>query len=165
MMQVGVNGKKVFAAEVLNSEIYIEGECLNWDVKKVSQNHYHIIKDDKCYVVEIVKADVSAKTFHLKVNGLDQDIVIKDDLDILLEKMGMTDLTQIKISDLKAPMPGLILDIKVVEGQEVKKGDAIMVLEAMKMENVLKAAGDGVVKAIKVHKGDSVEKNQLLIQF
>ena len=66
---------------------------------------------------------------------------------------------------VKAPMPGLILDIKYNEGDSVKEGDYVMVLEAMKMENTLVAPKDGVIKSIKAKKGDSVSKNQLLIEF
>ena len=62
-------------------------------------------------------------------------------------------------------MPGLILEIKVQPGQEVKKGDPIMILEAMKMENILKSPGDGVVREIKVAVKQNVEKNQVLILF
>jgi len=62
-------------------------------------------------------------------------------------------------------MPGLILRMMVEEGQEVKKGDSLCVLEAMKMENVLKAAGDGVVKKIVVKEKTTVEKGQLMIQM
>ena len=70
-----------------------------------------------------------------------------------------------KLNEIKAPMPGLILDIKVEVGQEVKKGDPILILEAMKMENILKSPGDGIVKAIKVKVKDNVEKGQLLLEF
>jgi biotin carboxyl carrier protein len=62
-------------------------------------------------------------------------------------------------------MPGLIRTIVVAEGQEVKKGDVILILEAMKMENALKSPADLVVKSIKVQQGQAVEKNQLLIEF
>jgi biotin carboxyl carrier protein len=62
-------------------------------------------------------------------------------------------------------MPGLILDIKVTPGDVVKKGDVVIILEAMKMENSIKSPGDGVVKDIKVVLKQSVEKNQVLIQF
>jgi len=70
-----------------------------------------------------------------------------------------------KVNDIKAPMPGMVLNILVDEGQEVKKGDALIVLEAMKMENILKSPVDGVIKKIAINKGVAVEKNQLLIQF
>ena len=62
-------------------------------------------------------------------------------------------------------MPGLILDLKVKPGDEVKKGDIVLILEAMKMENIIKSPGDGLVKSVKVKLKDSVEKNQILIQF
>jgi len=79
--------------------------------------------------------------------------------------MGISNLDSAQVNDMKAPMPGLILDILVTPGQEVKKGDQLLILEAMKMENVLKAPGDGTVSSIEVAKGDSVEKGQVLIKF
>ncbi len=69
------------------------------------------------------------------------------------------------LAKLAAKMPGMVLNILVDEGQEVKKGDALIVLEAMKMENILKSPVDGVIKKIAINKGVAVEKNQLLIQF
>jgi biotin carboxyl carrier protein len=77
----------------------------------------------------------------------------------------MNNLQNNSAKEIKAPMPGLIFDIKVKEGDEVKKGDPVLILEAMKMENILKSPGDGTVKKIKIKKGESVEKNQVLIQF
>jgi biotin carboxyl carrier protein len=70
-----------------------------------------------------------------------------------------------KVKEVKAPMPGLVLDIRVVPGQMVQKGDVLLILEAMKMENAIKSATDGVVKQVKAIKGQSVEKNQLMIVF
>lgn len=90
---------------------------------------------------------------------------LKDKNDMLLEKLGMNVASLSALKDIKAPMPGLILDLKVKEGDEVKKGDVVLILEAMKMENIIKAPGDGKVKSVKVNLKDSVEKNQVLIQF
>ena len=64
-----------------------------------------------------------------------------------------------------APMPGLILDVVVSEGDEVEKGDKLLVLEAMKMENILKSPEDGSIKKIKVRKGKVVEKNDMLVSI
>ena len=83
----------------------------------------------------------------------------------MLHSLGMDNLTNQKVSDLKAPMPGLVLDIEVREGEQVKKGDALLILEAMKMENVIKSPSDGVIKKIAVNKGEAVEKNQLILNF
>ena len=70
-----------------------------------------------------------------------------------------------KVSDLKAPMPGLVLEVSVEGGQQVSKGDGLLILEAMKMENVIKSPTDGVIKSISVNKGETVEKNQLILNF
>ena len=77
----------------------------------------------------------------------------------------MSNVNSAKVNDLKAPMPGLIVDIKVKVGDTVKKGDIILILEAMKMENVLKATGEGIIKAIKIAPKQNVEKNQVMIEF
>ena len=79
--------------------------------------------------------------------------------------MGLDNLAVKKVNDVKAPMPGMVLNILVKEGDEVKKGDALIILEAMKMENILKSPSDGHIKKIAINKGVAVEKNQILIQF
>jgi biotin carboxyl carrier protein len=74
-------------------------------------------------------------------------------------------MTSASVSEIKAPMPGLVLNIMVQEGDEVKKGDNLMILEAMKMENSIKSPIDGTVKNLKVATGDKLEKNQVMITF
>lgn len=64
---------------------------------------------------------------------------------------------------LKAPMPGLIVAVPVAEGQPVKKGDNLVILESMKMQNELKCPREGTVTRVKVQPGDSVEQNQILV--
>ena len=92
-------------------------------------------------------------------------MTLQDKFDLLLEKMGMNNANAGNVISIKAPMPGLIIDLKVKDGDAVKHNDPLIVLEAMKMENIIKSPGDGVVKSVKVTKGESVEKNQILIEF
>ena len=66
---------------------------------------------------------------------------------------------------LKAPMPGLILEIKVQAGDKVAKGSPLLIVEAMKMENVVKAPADVVIKTVHTEKGASVERNDRLLEF
>lgn len=120
---------------------------------------------DEHIAAEVLEVNEAKNKFLIKIANGFYPIELKDDTDILLEYLGMTHLQQVVIKDVKAPMPGLILDILVQVGQEVKKGDPLMILEAMKMENVLKATGEGTITSIVVEKGQSVEKNSILIKF
>ncbi|GHE65888.1 MULTISPECIES: acetyl-CoA carboxylase biotin carboxyl carrier protein subunit [Roseivirga] len=143
----------------------INGSPINWSIHKKTNNKHLIIKDHKTFKAEILKLDQATKTAEIKINKQIYTVQLKDKMDVLLESMGI-DMSAVQaVNDLKAPMPGLVLDILVEEGKEVKKGDPLLILEAMKMENVLKAAGDGSIKSVEVKKGDSVEKNQVLIKF
>lgn len=165
MLQVKTADDKTWQVDIQKDVTLLNGTPLNWDLTSIGPNTYHIIKDDKSYTAELVEADYQAKTFMFKINGIKQVVSVKDRFDLLLDKLGMSNANAQKVNDVKAPMPGLILDIKVQPGQEIKKGDPILILEAMKMENILKSPGDGVVKEIKVSVKQNVEKNQVLILF
>lgn len=126
---------------------------------------FHLIHNHKSYSITIVDADYEAKSFIIRVNSNEYILEAKDRFDLLLQELGMEDLAGSAINDLKAPMPGLVLKINVKAGDTVKKGDALLVLEAMKMENILKAESDAEVKAIRTEISNAVEKNQVLIEF
>jgi acetyl/propionyl-CoA carboxylase alpha subunit len=113
----------------------------------------------------VISADYVAKTFQLKLNNRFVEVQAKDRFDLLLDKLGMSNATANKVNELKAPMPGLIVDIRVEVGQTVQKGEPLLVLEAMKMENILKAPSDVTIGAIKINLRDNVQKGQVLVQF
>ncbi len=154
-----------YKVSVDSDEITVGDKSINWDMIEVKENYYHIIQDNISYRAELVEADFEAKKLIIKVNGEKFEVVAKDKFDILLKKLGMNNKASTQLKELKAPMPGLIIELKVAAGQEVKKGDTLLILEAMKMENIIKSPGDGTVKSIKVKQGDSVEKNSVLILF
>jgi biotin carboxyl carrier protein len=143
----------------------INNQPVDWNLVSVSDGYFHIIFNKQSYRAEVVKADYAAKTFSIKINGKIIPVTVKDRFDMLLEKMGMNAGASNKAVVIKAPMPGLIIDLKVKAGDVVKPGDPLLILEAMKMENIIKAPGEGTVKTVKAKKGDSVEKNQVLIEF
>jgi biotin carboxyl carrier protein len=126
---------------------------------------FSIEKDGKIFHADLLKVDFKEKTFLIKVNGRRIPVKAQDRFDLLLSKLGMTGLASKKINQLKSPMPGLILEILVEPGQQIKAGEPVMILEAMKMENIIKAPVDVVIKNIKAIKGRPVEKNELLIEF
>lgn len=164
MYKATINGKD-FEIVPGDDGFIVNGQPLNWDKVKISDGYFHILIQNKSYRAEVVKADASAKTVTVKVNGHTYIVGLKDKFDLLLEKMGMNAAAGSKINTIKAPMPGLIIDLKVKAGDTVKAGDQLLILEAMKMENLIKSPGEGTVKNVKVKKGDSVEKGQVLLDF
>tara|TARA_R110000868_G_scaffold164888_1_gene397843 strand:- start:488 stop:1018 length:531 start_codon:yes stop_codon:yes gene_type:complete len=159
------NGNSYSIDQLTGSSAEMNGLSVNWDQIEVKSGKFHILRNRKSYSVEVVGADESKKTFDLKVNNNIYTAKVEDRFDLLLQQLGMDNLTSNVAKELKAPMPGLVLKIEVKVGQSVKEGEALVVLEAMKMENVLKSPADVVVKSITVTEGNAVEKNQVLIEF
>jgi len=148
------------------SKFEFDAEQINdFDFIKEQDGHFHILKNNKAFRAEVVNANFSKKTFTIKVNGNAYEINIADRFDQLVNQLGLSIVNTQKVTDVKAPMPGLVLGVSVEVGQEVQKGDALLILEAMKMENVIKSVGEGIVKAIHIDQGKAVEKGQLLIEM
>lgn len=143
----------------------LNNKTITGNYVKINDYQYHFLYNNISYNIEVVKLNVEEKILVLKINNQRYTLSIKDKYDELLKNLGLDNLTAKKVSDIKAPMPGMVLNILVKEGDEVKKGDTLLILEAMKMENSLKATADGVIKKIVAVKGTAVEKNQILIQF
>jgi biotin carboxyl carrier protein len=143
----------------------VNSQPFNWDLVEIKNGNFHILYNNRSFNAEVLEADYQTKSFLIKINNHKHSISVKDRFDLLLDQLGMSNANSAKVNDLKAPMPGLIVDIKVQVGDTVKKGDTILILEAMKMENVLKSVGDGIVKNIKIIPKQNVEKNQVLIEF
>lgn len=164
MVQAKVNDK-IFEITSNENGYSVNGSLFQWDKVKVSDGYFHILYQNKSYRAEVVTADKITKSFTFKINGKNYTVELKDKFDLLLEKMGMNSAAAGKINHIKAPMPGLIIELKVKAGDLVKPGDQLLILEAMKMENILKSQGEGIVKNVKVKKGDIVEKGQVLVEF
>jgi acetyl/propionyl-CoA carboxylase alpha subunit len=145
--------------------ILVNGQPFAWDVSALGNGRYHVLHKGNSYNAELVTADYVAKVFVLKINGQRVELQAKDRFDQLLERMGLSNTVATKVNELKAPMPGLIVDIRVQPGATVQKGDPLLVLEAMKMENILKAPADGTISSIKVELRTNVTKGQVLVQF
>lgn len=165
MLQVKTGNGKTWQVDIQKDTILLNNSPFDWDISPIGPHTFHIIKGARSFTAEVVSANYQEKTFTFKINGAVQTVSVKDRFDLLLDQLGMSNANSHKVNDVKAPMPGLILEVKVQPGQEVKKGDPIMILEAMKMENILKSPGDGVVKEVKVQVRQNVEKNQVLILF
>jgi biotin carboxyl carrier protein len=135
------------------------------DIIRISKSKHHVLHNNKSTLTETVESNFRAKSYTIKINNNSYNVNIKNDLDDLIKEMGFEVGVSKLIDEIRAPMPGLILDIQVKVGQEIKENDAMLILEAMKMENIITSPRDGIIKSIVVNKSDAVDKNQLLIEF
>jgi biotin carboxyl carrier protein len=135
------------------------------DAVSVENNKFHILKNNTPYQAEIIATDFINKTYTVKVNNSTYTVAIANALDMLIKEMGFEVGASKQVNAIKAPMPGLILEISVEVGQEVKENDPLLILEAMKMENSILSPRDGVIKSVTMTKGAAVEKGALLIEF
>ncbi|HRH10011.1 MAG TPA: biotin/lipoyl-binding protein [Bacteroidia bacterium] len=169
MYRISVNGNPSLETNISlqdgKFEGLLSGSSIQGSIIKINDHQFHLIYNNVSYNIDILKTNKDEKTLVIKVNGSRFNLKVADKYDDLLKSLGMDNLSSKKINDVKAPMPGMVLNVLVQEGIAVKKGDALIVLEAMKMENILKSPSDGVIKKIIANKGKAVEKNEVLIQF
>lgn len=156
---------EVYLVEKSGEDTKVNGEIITIDNVKIGDNTFHLLVGNKSLTVEIVSWDPSTKRFQVKLNDHLAELIVSNEQDLLLEKMGLKQAKGNLLTEIKAPMPGLILDIPIKEGDTVQKGDMLIVLEAMKMENSIKASQEGTIRSILVNVGQGVEKNQVMIQF
>lgn len=160
-------------AIINGTEIELEKQEGNWvptgisdvQIEKIGADKLFLIIDGQTVQSTLLGINRDEKTVDILMKGRRYSVQIKEPLDDLLHSMGLDQSVGKTAGNIKAPMPGLVLDVAVSQGATVAKGDKVLVLEAMKMENVIKSPGDGTVARILVNKGDTVDKNQVLVEF
>lgn len=162
MYEIRLNGQ-AYQLKREDQQLYLNNQPLQLDAVRLDAHRLHVLLNNRSFTVEILARE--EKTMDVLVNGQRYTLEISTELDLMLKKLGLNQLNEQKINELKAPMPGLVLRLVVESGQEVKKGDPLLVLESMKMENVLKSPGAGIVDKVLVNTGNAVEKGQVLLRF
>ena len=142
----------------------VNGTNFEMDLETQGSKH-HIIHENQSYTIEIVNFNQKNKSCTVKVNNQEISVSIQDKYDQLLKELGMENMNKVKINKIMAPMPGMVIQIMTQVGAQVKKGENLLILEAMKMENMIKSPTDGTVNSIEISKGETVDKNQVLITF
>jgi len=135
------------------------------DILKQGENGFHLIHETKSYHADLIASDFLNRTYSIRINSTIYTVKIQRPVDDLIHKMGYVDGTSKIVNSINAPMPGIIIDLKVEKGQSVKKGDTLLILEAMKMENAIICPKDTTIKEIHTSVGQTVDKNKLLIDF
>jgi len=158
------NGTEV-PVELQTESAVIHGAYLSYDIQHIDANRYHLILDGRSYNAELLDYDLRERAFTWSINGSKVELRMEDEFDLLLKSMGIDKDSANKIDEIKAPMPGLVLEVLVKEGDEIKEGDPLLILEAMKMENVIKSPCDALVSEIPVSVQQKIDKNAVLVRF
>ena len=163
MLQININESKTIEVSEEGNTLLINGNERKYELVKKSENAYVIIFPKKIYNIEVLSFE--GKEAMISINNQVSKMKISDHIDQVLKKLGMDKVQSSLVQDIKAPMPGSIMNVIVKENDEVQSGDTILVLEAMKMENVIKSSRGGRVGKVHVSAGENVEKNQVLVTF
>lgn len=150
--------------EEFEFELYPK-EIDDLDVRQTGPNSYHLLKNGLSIDTEVIESNYLQKSYVVKVNAEIYRVSISDQMDLLIDQMGFSPGSGKDVGNIMAPMPGLILDIHVRAGQVVNEDDPLLILEAMKMENVITSPRDGIIKGVTVKKGEAVDKKHILIEF
>lgn len=152
---------------VENRAEFDKDELVQKDIRILSHedNKIRVMYQNKVYDALIRDFDYQTKTTKLNINGYSFTVKLQEPLDQLINDLGFLKSARHSVKEIRSPMPGLVVGFFAATGDQVKEGDKLLSLEAMKMENILKSPGDGIIKAILVTKGQSVDKNQVLIVF
>jgi biotin carboxyl carrier protein len=151
-----------------NKTAFVNDSKAEYEHKFISENIMVLRVNNKNYIVKAesdADEDMKDTAFDIDVKSDVTKLHCKSELDVLMEKFSKN-RGDVKLkTDITSPMPGAIVKINVKEGQKVKKGEVFLVLEAMKMENELKAASDCTIQKIFVEEKKSVEKGQILLKL
>jgi biotin carboxyl carrier protein len=135
-------------------------DCISLD-----STHFHVLEQGRRHLIEVIELDISKRTCLLKVDGELKRATLIRDLDLQIERMGLNAVQETTLKSLEAPMPGLVSAIHVQPGDAIEKGSPLLILEAMKMENVITAPHAATVKTVYVSRGQAVDKGATLIDF
>ena len=151
---------------VINDRHHVDvTEMDDLDIIEVGENAYQLIHDSRTYNIRLTVYNRIKKSVSFMIDDTPYQVDLKDQVDATIDKMGLNDVIIGGAEDCMAPMPGLVLDVYTNVGDQVEAGDPLVILEAMKMENVIKAEHDGVISEVLVKSGDKVEKGQKMVAF
>jgi biotin carboxyl carrier protein len=153
---------KQFTVEIIDEKhVSVDGKVYEIDFESVSgQPVYSLIVDGRSHESYIYQGE---ENWQVLLRGRLYPVTVEDEREMRLRAAAGGRVAETGEFHLRSPMPGLVVAVPVTEGQEVKKGEVILILESMKMQNELKAPRDGTIGRIRVRPGESVEQKQTLL--
>ncbi|MCH8558794.1 MAG: biotin/lipoyl-binding protein [Balneolia bacterium] len=155
--------RKMVTLSEEGNEATIGESKIAYSFERLDHSRYVLRVGTESHILSNVTINETQMEFTLDGEWYQADV--KDDQMLLLDRLGFKVGSKSGEGVLKAPMPGKIVSVLADEGSEVQQGDPIIILEAMKMENELKAPSSGIIKKISVSAGESVEKNVTLLEI
>ena len=141
--------------------IAVNGQVLTVDFNSVNgQPVYSLLVDSKSYEAYVYPGE---EKWEVLLMGRQFQVMVEDERDKRLRAAAGGSVSETGEYQLKAPMPGMVVSILVEEGQEVEKGQVLLILESMKMQNELKSPRAGIIGRLRVKAGESVEQRQTLL--
>ncbi len=162
MKYITTIGEKEYTVEILDEKrISINGKVMSVDFAAVSsQPVYSLLIDGQSYEAYIYPGE---ENWEVLLRGRLYPARVEDEREKRLKAAAGSSVAEGGEFHLKAPMPGLVVAVPVAEGQPVKKGDVLLILESMKMQNELKSPKDGIVQRVRVKAGETVEQKATLL--
>ena len=161
---ISVNSSKFDIKIIDENELNFNSEKIDYELIQAGSNAYLLKLNNKIF--QLTTEQVDSNTFNVLVDGDNFDVTVRTALQEKAYKLLENASTQLSHhTDVKAPMPGLILKIRKNAGEKVEQGESVIILEAMKMENDLKAPSSGIINKIFVSEGSAVEKGAALFSI
>ena len=152
-----VNGRLPFSQDDLAAS--------DADIKPIGDRTFSVRVGEQLLEVEVDYLDMRAKKLGCWINAGYFEVALQTPLLRRIEQLGLAKSKSLGGGNITAPMPGLVREVLVEEGEQLEAKQAVLILEAMKMENVIKSDGAGFVQSIKVQPGEAVEKGALLVEL
>jgi biotin carboxyl carrier protein len=155
-----IDGREILVDVVDDNHVSVDGVLYEVDFTSVSgQPVYSVLVDGSSYEGYVYPDD---NVLQVVLHGTLYPVQVEDEREKRLRATAGGNIALTGDTPVKSPMPGMVIAISVEEGQQVTKGEAMIILESMKMQNELRAPRDGVVTRLRIKTGESVERNQVL---